>query len=109
MLLPLSISCNYFPLSIFPPSVYVQVFQLLIDFPLAPHLPFIILLYDPGTVHLQATVFSLPDVGFDQLGVKGVLMEFSKLENEGLILIVFLHVTVNESGHSWPCQCSLWW
>ena len=29
-------------------------------------------------------------------------MEFSKLENEGLILIVFLHVTVNESGHSWP-------
>ena len=109
MLLPLSISCNDLPLSIFPPSVYVQVFQLLIDFPLAPHLPFIILLYDPGTVHLQATVFSLPDVGFDQLGVKGVLMEFSKLENEGLILIVFLHVTVNESGHSWPCQCSLWW
>ena len=82
-------SCNYLPLSTFPPSVYVQVFQLLIHFPLAPHLPFLILLYDPGSVLLQATVFSLPDVGYNQLGMKGVLMGFFKLENEGLILIFF--------------------
>ena len=85
------------------------MFRLFIHFPLAPHPPFFILLYDPGTVLLQATVFSLPGVGFDQLGVKGVLVGFSKLENEGLILIFFLHVTVNESGHSWPWQYSLWW
>ena len=85
------------------------MFQLLIHFPLAPHLPFLILLYDPGSVLLQATVFSLPDVGYNQLGMKGVLMGLFKLENEGLILIFFLHVTVNESGHSWPWQYPFWW
>lgn len=102
-LLPLSMSSNYLPLSTF---LLVFMFR-------CSNCAFIFLSSTSTFPHpavwswicaLASHSFSLPDVGFNQLGMKGVLMGFSELQNEGLILDFFLHMTVNESGHSWPWQ-----
>lgn len=63
-----SISCNCLSLSIFTPSLCIQVFQLLIYFPLAPNLPFFVLLYDPRAILCKLHFFLCQILGLASWG-----------------------------------------